>query len=45
MICFDVMVEPAQDMAWILSQFIVALTSFNRKHHRPPTVLASVYAL
>ena len=32
---FDVMVEPAQDMAWILSQFIVALTSFNRKRHRP----------
>ena len=34
---FDVMVEPAQDMAWILSQFIVALTSFNRKH--PPLTL------
>jgi ABC-type multidrug transport system fused ATPase/permease subunit len=27
---FDVMVEPCQDMAWIFSQFIVALTSFNR---------------
>lgn len=27
---FDVMVEPCQDMAWIFSQFVVALTSFNR---------------
>ena len=27
---FDVMVEPCQDMAWIFSQFVVALTSLNR---------------
>ena len=42
---FDVMVEPAQDMAWILSQFIVALTSFNRKHHRRPPSPADLVSL